>query len=1218
MNLTYERFIELVPQETANFVNKVLPQLDRYLASDRSLKFRQTSYEAQSDYSKASLLLFYYLSHSNKYSTFLGQFGFDARRFELELDVLSSQGTISQMFERNSRYFLLYSDESLYQGLKPLDIVIHAFNEYTRQNGSDYLLQELFPKVYNLSLKLVELRDQERAGLEQAIEKEVYEDLPISSISYIETATKIRSLLFQKLKDTDNRFINRTNEDIVPLSLLLSLYYYKNNETSDNSVMIEQTIIQEYLKEKGITLDKINQILGFYIGVRELSEIPKNVYCLKELYAKYFQEGANQDAQKSEVNISKIINNLFDRGFTNSLVIEKLFARLNCYVGMLEPMELVVEKRQEKQKRLYSMEYVKSFYEGLPRETRDFADFTAKTYLLILEKMKEQKHNSRILFDENDADTLALYIATCYYDGDVCNFFEDYGITLEKVLQLLNLSITKEEIEQTELEEKTLVDRFKRFVYEGVNRNRAAKNIHINDIAHNLCNREFNRSMIMENIFASLTNKLDLQSDFLNQLSHHLEIKEQKRKMKITQRLFRDMPAETMEYLENVSRIHQYLKRQKVKFSDSDIHIFSLLLGIMVLPSNPVKDFFQSKGFSNDNICDYLGVSFYQLLSEKIDIDLLSDEYGKYIFSGENKGLERKDLTILNISRNIFSKSISNSVEITRFLGKFHLSYEDFESFSEKYQQYLERTKEARKLNEAKTLLNDYQNTTMSYIQNVIRIHKRIINKVEENQEVKSHFNTVFDIIELSFVLGLFTVNNDIRYFFEKNQLTLENILQLNGLESDIIKDLEKEEIDYLLLLDQYYPFVSSTMYRYNKSVSDIAQQIFSSQFSQNSLILEKTAATLGADYNILKEEVETKKDHELSLTVDDRIQLLTATSVDTLNLDDVKSILHFGNSLSVHSKYIHDELPKLMLGDAHDRSIATINDIIDRVYTKQPVVARKKGFLERLFAISVEEEKPKVVLNSEAVQELKGAIDQNIEALSKELLGYDTIRRYIEVYRGKNRSHFMVASEEVEKMEDLVANLDPHNEEEYAEFLKSTSNLQIMRDKVNRFSTSNYLMKQELLKVNQAIVNHFITINALEMARDDLLPLIGSELALGKGRDTENQALDLSQNVIGLFQSLLTRNVDSAVENIEKLKQSSLPESLLTALNHDIEVYLKGLNQTAVVEQRIESLDMDSEQSALDFKYQPKLELPKEGITGDTSKQAKEFQLKYSSSSDK
>ena len=119
---------------------------------------------------------------------------------------------------------------------------------------------------------------------------------------------------------------------------------------------------------------------------------------------------------------------------------------------------------------------------------------------------------------------------------------------------------------------------------------------------------------------------------------------------------------------------------------------------------------------------------------------------------------------------------------------------------------------------------------------------------------------------------------------------------------------------------------------------------------------------------------------------------------MDSLDLTDIKSILHFGNSLSIHSKYIHDELPKLMMSDVHDKSVETISHIVDKIYAEVPVPKKKRSLFDRLFGVTMEDNEPKLVLNPNAIQELKDAIDSNIETLSKELLGYDAIRKYIEM----------------------------------------------------------------------------------------------------------------------------------------------------------------------------------------------------------------------------
>ena len=267
------------------------------------------------------------------------------------------------------------------------------------------------------------------------------------------------------------------------------------------------------------------------------------------------------------------------------------------------------------------------------------------------------------------------------------------------------------------------------------------------------------------------------------------------------------------------------------------------------------------------------------------------------------------------------------------------------------------------------------------------------------------------------------------------------------------------------------------------------------------------------------------------------------------------------------------------MLSDANDESIASINDTLNKVYT-QKKEEKPKSLFERLFAFEVEEETTEIVLDPIAIEELKEKISNNIKKLSEELLSYDIIRKYIEVYRRKNNFYISKILDVGEELQKEIEELNPNKEEEYADFLSVGSNLQIIKNKINRFKTSSHLMQQELVKVNQAIINHFITINALEMARDDLLPLINAELAIGKGRNTENQSLQITQNVFDLFQSLLTRNAEAAEQNMQLLQKSTLSNEIISVLSQDIETYLNGLNQARQVTQIDSPLTLSLEEN--------------------------------------
>ena len=88
----------------------------------------------------------------------------------------------------------------------------------------------------------------------------------------------------------------------------------------------------------------------------------------------------------------------------------------------------------------------------------------------------------------------------------------------------------------------------------------------------------------------------------------------------------------------------------------------------------------------------------------------------------------------------------------------------------------------------------------------------------------------------------------------------------------------------------------------------------------------------LNVDLKILNTEIQTEEDYELSLSVKERIKLLDEKPVDNLDIDNIQSVIKFGDSLGFHSQYIYDELPKLMLSDANDESIASINDTLNKV----------------------------------------------------------------------------------------------------------------------------------------------------------------------------------------------------------------------------------------------------------------------------------------------
>ena len=1166
--LDYKELEKIVPSKTYKFINKLLPYLDYYSQKDKSVRFRGIESGTSSDYSKNFYLMLYIASLDDNLAPLFGQFGYDRLRYKVDDYMInyssSANYDLAEIYAKNADIIPDLEDSFNYENLSVLDILIKAAKLYYR-NCSGTIFEGMFPKANSLSSFINLLENYNNEQKESNIQKEeqkLYKDLPMAVISYLETASKIRSILLDvDLKDKSAKM----EINLIPVSLYLALYFYQDPVTDSDQISM-QTIIQNYFKEKGLTLS--NSLVGI-INDR-LSDTKSNVYVIKKYYQRYFRDGVFKSNPDLVINVPNIIKNLFNREFTGSFALEKIMAENNCYIEMFDNLDKDLKRNYEIMKKQMSLDYVKSFYDDLSKEVKDYIEFATKTYSLILKEMDEGKHNAEILTVDDDADTLALFIATYYFDGDVALFFKDYNITLENVLELCGLSFTKEDIEKEELDEKILINTFKRFVYEGVNRNTRREYITINSIAHNLCNREFNKSTIMEDIHYLLTKKDSLESDFLDQLNVHFAKKENIRKLELTQNFFQDLPVETIEYLEYVSNVHNILINKLSDLRIEDIKTLSLLLGLYKTKS--VKEFFEYLGITKDKICSYFKIST-SFPEDITDIDILANDYKEYVFNGNNEGKEKKDITVFSISQNIFNKNLNNSVLISKLLAKFNLCYEDFLDLESKYQEYTERMAVIRKEEEDKAFVEGYSNNTSIFLKDVLVIHNIILEKIKNGEINTTLVTNNDDIAELSIVIAALLNDCNSKKFFEKNNITIDNILETLNLKSETFNYLSSKPIDYKLI-SNYLKYLSRDKegYKSNRSIDDIVKRIFEKS-TNTSLTLENLIVLYEGDYDILKEEIETGKDYELSLSVGDRINLLSSSKVDDLNLDNIISILHFGNTLTIHSKYIYDEIPKMLINDSTEESVSTIKGLVSNIYEKEE--PKPQSFWERMFSVEIEE-KPKLKLNNDAVSKLKENIDTQISSLSKELVGYDSIRKYLEVYRKKNHSYYLVSLEMLKRIEKELSELDPNNEEDYDRFVELSTLLQIMRDKTNRFLTANQIAKQELLRINQTIANHFITINALETAKNDLIPLIGSEIAIGMGRNTENEALKLSQNLIGLFESLLTKNTDKALDNMELLRESHLPEEIYGALNSDITTYLKNVSESNRLTERVEKYDID------------------------------------------
>jgi len=1110
MSLSYDEYMELVPNETKTFVKNVLDCLDYYLSFPDYYAF--TSCKIHSDTARKIIILCSVLEKNYLYKTsirdLLSSTGISViNSINIKTTSSNQLPNYKEIFNNHSDLFQFYDEftDHKYCELTPMNIL----NEVIEKNFI-YELNEFFYKNTEYTkTKIKAFALTEKVIIQEKLKQEVFGNLPISVVNYLLESSKLYNTLLEKY---DNK-----NEAII-ISLL-----YGINECCDRQVESLRNILLE--NNYQTFLKKVQEKTMCFCSRNE------SISLIKKEYSKFFKEGVCTDKQENEVTVNDIFKNLLDRNVSRNIYVEK-YLSLMGYTSQ----ELIkkIDSQLNKPNGYYKRLELNKFYQNLPKDTINFIETATKIYQVI-ESRKES--NSNYLITKEDLITLSLYISNHYYNGRISEFFKDNDVSYEKVLKLLNLNITKEEIDNVTFEQDILINNYKKFIF--TNDSKDSSNITIEYVCSNLCNVEFCDSLILKNIFNKLSKDYNIVDNFNEQLEKHFDEKKIKEDNEIIEHFFKDLSNDTIEFLEDVSTLHKFIKKE-TDLLDKDLPVFSILFSILKHDEtkyDEIKEFLNTKKIHTSSLAEYFNLDYFKDMDT--DIKIIKNNYYDFIFNGFNKNKDRKDITIYSIFKNLFNEELNTSFEFRKFLSFCECSYDDFKNIDNEYSKHI------LKRNYNKLVRN---NIDITFYNTALVIHNKIKELPKEDNNIMKSESDIEKISLLLSYLKLHDTCAKIKSFLIKHGLSINNIINycnLKELENILEIDISKLEIDYELFFNNYEKYLGNIIF------------LIKNIILEDNDIIKNIVLNNNGNYRILKYEVENEKEYQPTLS--EMIMELSNKQEENIDLNNINSILNFGNSLSHHSRYIHDEIPKLLTSESSEKSINTINSLIDKSYVN--TTQKKKSFFERLFGID-EVNPNETKINLKVIGELKDSIDSNISALSEELILYDSIRKYIEVYQTKSKTYLQVIRNSVDFLNKSLKEVNPDNDEEYFDYLNITSHLQIMREKEKRFVTSSLLMRQELLKISQIIVNHFITINSLEMARDDLIPLVGAELVIGLGRESENQSLDLSQSVMELFRAILTRNIDGTEENLKKLKEVGISNDTFNLINRDISSYINSLEE--------------------------------------------------------
>ena len=1074
--MNYQKFMELVPKETKDFVFTVLDRLNFYenasifvkikgldgyykknfITGDEikilSIMIKILNTTVYSSYSKGFLTRDIYYQNFNDIENELG----NIEVFQFEKG--SSEATL---YKKYIDYFSFLDKEIDYLTLSPLRIFNRALTKIYNETKNIELYLISLQKALEILPNNTKIIEIEKKYLSE-IRNNLYEKASIDVIKVVENA----SIIFQKAKDNFSDY-----NDLSSITILMSMLLTSScKEIQSKLSTYEFDIVNKEKYSTFIENEKVDYILVKYYF---------------EKYLKF-------------KNVNELFLALFNRNVTNSVEVEKIFLNAGLTKEKAKSILLTPSKK----------EIITEFYaDTVPKEKGD--------YQLICSMYNSvNTHNKRLY--PNDNMYLTLIAFDYQNNGKLSKYFLENGITLDMILAKYNL----------ELSDSQYID-YQTYLNKVLIGYKDAK-----DKLKFMASSKFVIDLF--NTFAkNKTNNLD--SD-INNYYKLIEIKETEASY---ERIYKGKDKIYIDFLNTSYEIYDKLRNLDVVnsiLSQTDLKVLSILITLelitLYIPTiDTIKNTVLNENIINEALGDVYNVNFslYSEVENLININISNGNESttlKQKINDINHPVEVEkvfgsylDDDLLNTLYKLFEVVKDNSLILKKlFMGK------TIDEIKSNIDNEVIRVATKKKYDEYQKLLcmpND----------NACDSTKQLLNKLCMINLTDIKANILYEFVAMNFD------NNTLDFYqeaLERYGITKEILSEKFGF---INSKLAYNEINLenFVALEDYFT-TQNNGHKYKNSIQNILINLIADGYFDE-LITNKKA--------LLYELKETKK---YIPSLSETIENLQSIPIEEVNIDSLSEIMKFGDALNGEYELVTSEERKALESDSSALSIQTINDLLSKKNK------RKKGFWASLFE-PYEEEK-----TISDVSTLKEAINKNITILSRELLTFDLVRKYISVYFAKNLEYVNKSSEALALLNERLSKLNPKDTFEYASFLEVNSMKTIMTEKNKRFNVTSSLLNQELYKINAAIVNHFITINALEMARDELIPLIGSEVIIGTGFISNNNAMQITNDVIGLFQAILAQNVEQTKIMLERL--NNMPNIDVTKLNANVNGYIEMLEE--------------------------------------------------------
>ena len=603
---------------------------------------------------------------------------------------------------------------------------------------------------------------------------------------------------------------------------------------------------------------------------------------------------------------------------------------------------------------------------------------------------------------------------------------------------------------------------------------------------------------------------MNFKSNLVNTIESYNCHKEELRKYKLEQKFFGDMPKETIEYIKEAEKIHQFISeyRENINFFTEDdliqISLFFTLiveyrlnkkcdeLTVMSL-GNMFKNIDIKKYTEFDKIlCKLNTVDSIKYNSIKYNMDFIYNNFGKYVFGGNNKNKEKKNIEIKDIFTNIFGCSFSTSTALNKFL--FDIEFD--KSKLKNYDEYFINFKEEKFIEKVKNKIR--YNSITDYYENLSKIYQIL-------KEIDSENNNINNIEDSSQLLACFIKgdSSNLRISLLKNRkINLESYLKYLNISNEKFDNYKNKEVNYHIIDEKfshlyYLNFDSILMFLFGKLP----------QASEQHNRFVDYIKWLNQNPNIVEEEMESGKEVIVPMTQDEQIRYFNNLPINKLEFN-IPAISSFGKDLSEHSFVIADEYLKIALMDSDENNvICNIQQELDKINIK----TEKKLFFRKKISGTEKIEQNRTTLNN-----LNKFLEEKEDNLYKQIEHFEYLKKLIAIYVYRLNNYIL-------ELENVTNNF--HSKKNHFESIDTEIIEQISNDKLLDFKKALILSTEQYQKINLLLRTHAITLSKISTYKNTIIPNLYIELSIKDGIISEKESLESLKKISDLLDNMVSNN---------------------------------------------------------------------------------------------